>query len=110
MALEMVRGARERWPDDPEFTRQFVIAALTGGRPAEGVKALDDIVATRKVDPPVLALAMLTIYDAVRSGQPIESAEQDRARMIHLAELYRAQGGESVALVDTWLAAVNKQK
>jgi len=110
MALETVNGARERWPDDAAFKRQFVIAALTGGKPADGVKALDEIMASRKVDEPVLALAMLTIYDASQSGRPIESAEQDRARMTRLAELYRTQGGSSIALVDTWVAAMNKQK
>jgi hypothetical protein len=110
MALEMVTGARERWPEDASFKRQFVIAALTGGKAADGVKALDEIVASQKADEPMLALAMLTIYDAFQSGRPIENAAQDRARMMRLAELYRAQGGPSVALVDTWVAAVNKQK
>jgi tetratricopeptide (TPR) repeat protein len=110
MALEMAAGARERWPEDAAFTRQFAIAALAGGKPAEGLKALDDLIASRAADESSLALALLTIYEAFQNGRPIESVEQDRARMLRLADLYRAQGGPSLPLVETWVAAVKKQK
>jgi tetratricopeptide (TPR) repeat protein len=110
MALETATGARARWPEDGTFKRQFAIAALTGGKPADGLKTLDELIEMRTADEPSLALALLTIYEAFQNGRPIESVEQDRTRMRRLADLYRAQGGPSLALVDTWVAAVSRQK
>jgi len=110
MALETVTGARARWPEDATFKRQFALAALTGGQPAEGLRTLDELIAARGADEPSLALALLTIYEAFQKGRPIESVDQDRARMLRLADLYRAQGGPSLPLVDTWVAAVNARK
>jgi tetratricopeptide (TPR) repeat protein len=110
MALETVAGARTRWPEDGAFKRQFAIAALAGGKPADGLNALDELIATRAADEASLALGLLTIYEAFQNGRPIETAEQDRARMLRLAGLYREQGGPSMALVDMWLAAVNVRK
>ena len=110
MALETVTAARSRWPEDGTFKRQFAIAALAGGQPADGLRALDEIITARAADEPSLALALLTIYEAFQKGHPIESVEEDRARMLRLAALYRAQGGPSLPLVDTWVAAVNARK
>jgi tetratricopeptide (TPR) repeat protein len=110
MALETVAGARTRWPEDGAFKRQFAIAALAGGKPADGLNALDELIAARAADEASLALGLLTIYEAFQNGRPIETAEQDRARMLRLAGLYREQGGPSMALVDMWLAAVNVRK
>jgi hypothetical protein len=51
------------------------------------------------------------LYLAFDTGEPIESPSQDRERMRRLAERYRAIGGPSVALVDTWVtAAAGKQQ
>lgn len=110
LALEMATSDRDRWPEDAVFKRQFAIAALTGGKPVIGLKALDELISSQAADEPALALGLLTVYEAFQSGHPIESTDQDRARMLRLAELYRAQGGPSLALVDTWVAAMNKQK
>jgi hypothetical protein len=35
-------------------------------------------------------------------AEPIETVEKDRARMLRLADRYRAVGGPSIALVDAW--------
>jgi hypothetical protein len=41
--------------------------------------------------------------------RPIQSVEEDRRRMIRLADAYRARGGPSLALVDTWVAAAARK-
>jgi len=110
MALDMAVGARARWPENTGFTRQFAVAALAGGKPLDGLKALDELVAAHAVDEPSLALALMTIYEALQTGRPIETVEQDRERLLRLAGIYREHGGPSMALVDTWVAAVNVKK
>jgi VWFA-related protein len=105
MAFETVAGARARWPDDDDLKRRFVVASLLAGRSAEGLQVLDELVQKQLEDEPSLALALLTLYEAFVAGRPIEAVEQDRARMMRLADLYRTRGGPSLALVETWVAA-----
>jgi tetratricopeptide (TPR) repeat protein len=105
LAFETVAGAHARWPDDDTLKRRFVVASLLAGRSAEGLKALDELEEKKTPDEPALALALLTLYEAFVAGRPIETVEQDRARMIRLADLYRSRGGPSLALVETWVTA-----
>lgn len=107
-AIETVELARARWPDDKSLDRRFVAAALLAGRPAEGLEVLDTLVADRAEDEPSLTFGLLVLYEAFVDGRPIENVESDRARMTRLAAAYRARGGPSQALVDTWLAAATK--
>ena len=51
---------------------------------------------------------MLALYEAHGNNQPIESATADRARMQSFAEAYRARGGPSLALIETWVKEVAK--
>ena len=105
LAFETIAGARARWPEDDTLKRQFVVASLIAGRSVEGLQALDELVQKQIADEPSLALAILTLYEAFVANQPIEAVEQDRARMMRLADLYRARGGPSMALVETWVSA-----
>jgi len=105
LALQALDGARARWPEDEGLKRRFAVAALLSGKQAEGLSAVDELLEKRTVDEPSLALALLALYEAFVSERPIEGVEQDRARMLRFAEAYRARGGPSVALVDTWVAA-----
>lgn len=106
-ALQAVERAQVRWPGDQELSHQFVVAAILGGKRAEGLDALDRLFDKGDtVEEPTLALAILVLYEGFEQKRPVESAEADRARMIRLAERYRARGGPSLALVDAWVAAV----
>jgi tetratricopeptide (TPR) repeat protein len=109
LALDDLEAARARWPEDQGLQRRFVTAALLAGRQIEGLKALDEAVAQRADDEPSLALALFVLYLAFDTGEPIESASQDRERMRRLADRYHEIGGPSLALVDTWIAAVARQ-
>ena len=110
LALQAVDGARARWPEDDGLKRRFAVAALIGGRSADGLDAIDDLVRKGVEDEPTLALALLALYDALVKGRPIQDADQDRARMIRLADAYRTQGGPSLALVDAWVAAATRKR
>ena len=59
---------------------------------------------------PAIALALLVLYEAFMSGQPVESADQDRARMLRLADAYRVSGGPALPLIETWVAAATAKK
>ena len=106
LAWQVVSAARARWPEDEGLKRRFVVAALVSGNYAAGLGALDELVARHAEDESSLELALLVLYESLTSGRAIDGADQDRARMVRLADAYRARGGRSMPLVETWLAAV----
>jgi VWFA-related protein len=107
-ALEALDSARSRWPADDGLKRRFVIAALRAGEYADGLQTLDELVEKRAQDEPALAAGLLALYEAFVSNRPIEDVEKDRARMTRLADAYRAHGGPSLALIETWVAAAKR--
>jgi VWFA-related protein len=109
LALQDLDASRTRWPDDLGLKRRFAVAAMVGGKPAEGLSVLDDLLAARADDEPSLAFGLLALYEAFESGRPIDTIDGDRARMVRLADAYRVRGGPSLALVDTWLAAATRK-
>lgn len=110
LALEAVDEARARWPEDEGLKRRFAVAALLSGKQADGLRAVDELLEKRAVDEPSLALALLVLYAAFVSDQPIDSVERDHARMIRFADAYRVHGGPALALVDTWVAAATPKR
>jgi predicted Zn-dependent protease len=110
LAIDDLAAARTRWPDDVGLQRRFAVAALLSGQRAEGLRAMDDLIEKKADDETTLAIAMFVLYDAFESGQAVESVDGDRVRMVKLAENYKARGGQSQALVDTWVAAANKKQ
>ena len=110
LAIEDLAQARDRWPEDNGLQRRFAVAALLAGQHVEGLLALDELVDKKADDEPALALALLVLYEAFGSSQPIETVDQDRARMLRFADAYRVRGGPSLALVDTWVAAATRKQ
>jgi VWFA-related protein len=109
LALETLDSARAKWPADDGLKRRFVMAALLAGENADGLQTLDELVSRHAEDEPALALGLMVLYQAITTGKPIETADQDRARMLRLAEAYRARGGPSLALVETWVDEVTRK-
>jgi VWFA-related protein len=110
LAVDDLDAARRRWPADQALQRRFAVAALLGGHQINGLQTLDELIEKRAEDELSLAFALLVLYEAFDSHQPIETVDQDRARMMRLADTYRARGGPSLALVDTWLAAATRKQ
>jgi len=104
LARETLEAARIRWPGDDALKRRFAVAALLTGDRASGLRALDDLVAMQGDDEASLGAGLLVLYEAFVNKRPVEDPERDRARMTRLAEAYKARGGASQALVDSWLA------
>jgi Flp pilus assembly protein TadD len=110
LAAEDLEAARARWPEDEGLKRRYAVAAMQAGDQVGGLQALEELVERRAEDEPSLALGLLVLYEAIGSGQPIESADRDRARLLRFADAYRARGGPALALVDTWVAAVTAKE
>jgi tetratricopeptide (TPR) repeat protein len=108
-ALETVDAALARWPADDELMRRFVLAALLAGRYADGLQALEGLIENHADDEVTLMAGLLVLYESLSAGTPVNGIEDDRARMTRLADAYRAAGGRSVALVDSWLEAARKR-
>jgi VWFA-related protein len=104
-ALQAVDAALARWPADDELKRRFVLAALLAGRYADGLQALDGLIEIHADDEVTLMAGLLVLYESLTAGSPVNGIEEDRARMRRLADAYRAVGGQSAALVDSWLEA-----
>ncbi|CAN5891475.1 hypothetical protein BH24ACI4_BH24ACI4_25970 [soil metagenome] len=104
LARETLEAAQIRWPGDDALKRRFAVAALLTGDHASGLRALDDLVAMQGDDEASLGAGLLVLYEAFVNKRPVEDPERDRARMTRLAEAYKARGGASQALVDSWLA------
>jgi hypothetical protein len=110
LAVEDLDAARIRWPEDQGLQRRFAVAALLGGHQINGLQTLDKLIEQRAEDELSLSFALLVLYEAFDSRQPIESVDQDRSRMMRLADAYRVRGGPSLALVDTWVAAATRNR
>ena len=103
LAFQAIESARGKWPEEVSLKKRYVTAALLAGRTADGLKALDELIEQRLDDDASLTLALLVLYESFETARPVENADQDRARMLRLAELYRTRGGPSLALVETWV-------
>jgi hypothetical protein len=110
IALQTVDRARARWPEDEGLKKRYVTASLVAGKYAEGLQVLDELVQKKTEDEPTLVIALLVLYDAFQHDRPVQTVEQDRARMLRLADAYRAHNGPSMALIDTWVAAASGKK
>ena len=109
LALETLDKARSRWPADDGIKRRFVLAAFMAGEYADGLQTLEDLQSRGAEDEPTLAAGLLVLYEAFRAGKPIDTEDKDRTLMLKLADAYRARGGPSMALVDTWVGAAGKK-
>ena len=110
LALQPLDAARARWPEDEAIKRRFVTASLLAGQHADGLQAVDELVALKADDEPTLALALLALYEAFENERPVKTVEEDRARMLRLADAYRVRGGPSLALVESWVAAATGKR
>jgi len=110
LAIDDLTTARTRWPEDQALKRRFAIAALLAGQRADGLRAIDELIERKADDEAALSIALLVLYDAFESGQAVENVDLDRARMVRLADTYRARGGSSQALIDTWVASATRKQ
>jgi hypothetical protein len=54
-----------------------------------------------------MLMALATLYTAAKDGTPIWDRERDLAAMIRWRDAYAAAGGDSQALVNTWMTEMS---
>lgn len=100
-AQALIAQARQRWPDDPAFEALQAQATIAEGKLADGLAL---VAALQQPDAPTLLLALSALYDGARRGAPVRDAAGDLEAMRQLRERYAALQGESLGLVDLWIA------
>ena len=64
--------------------------------------------ALQEPDAPTLLLAIGTLYDAAKRKAPVWDAARDIETMRRLRERYAAVHGDSLPLVDDWIAEISR--
>ena len=105
-ALALLNQARQRWPEDDAFVRLQAQVALADGRQQEG---LDLVTQLKQPDQSTLLLALTTLYDASRRKTPVWDAARDVETMRTLRQSYASLQGDSLALVDAWIAEMARE-
>lgn len=105
-ALALLNQARQRWPDDDAFVRLQAQVALADGRRQEGV---DLVTQLKQPDQSTLLLALTTLYDASRRKTPVWDAARDVETARALRQSYASLQGDSLALVDAWIAEMARE-
>lgn len=109
-AIEILTEARGRWPDDWGFLPRLAAAQAMLDRPAEALATLEAYLQRQPSDGQAAALAIRLIYEAHAAGRVAKSAAADRELAAKYRELYRAAGGANQALVDRWVAFVERSR
>jgi VWFA-related protein len=97
-AIDILKPAYDRAPDDDEIGRRLGIAYTITGRFAEAVPVLDRYLTRHASDQEMLLAAIVTQYETARGGQLLSNVDQ--AKLRRYATAYR---GEHQALVEKYL-------
>jgi VWFA-related protein len=97
-AIDILKPAYERAPENDDIGRRLAMAYLMTGRYADAVPVLDGYLTRHETDQDALLAAVIASYELVRGGQLLSNA--DRARLRKYATAYR---GEHQTLVQKYL-------
>jgi VWFA-related protein len=97
-AVEILKPAYDRVPENDEIGRRLGIAYVLIGRFAEAVPVLDGYLSRHSTDQDVLLAAIVSHYEVARGGQLL--SDVDRVKLRRHAAAYR---GPQRALVDKYL-------
>jgi len=108
-AMGALQEAMNKWPEDARFTQRLGIALLLFGRPKDALVAMDRHLASHPDDQRALFLAVQAIYGVSVAGQSLDSPDGDLAHARGYAAAYVRLGGSQQALVERWLAYLEKR-
>lgn len=104
-AIDTLKEASSRWPDDDQVQLRLGTALASSGRAAEAVAVLDGYLGRNPDDHERRLLLLRTIYDAHAAGHSIKSPAEDRELFARHAAAY---AGPQRALVDEWRRIIEK--
>ena len=108
-ALDPLREALSRWPDDDGIRRRLAIAHATIGQHDEALSTIEPYLSRHASDHEALLVAIQAIYEARLAGHVVVSAEQDRERLRRYADAYAAANGPHQALVSSYLTRASTE-
>ena len=108
-ALDPLREALSRWPDDDGIRRRLAIAHATIGQHDEALSTIEPYLPRHASDHEALLVAIQAIYEAHLAGHVVVSAEQDRERLRRYADAYAAANGPHQALVSSYLTRASTE-
>jgi VWFA-related protein len=97
-AVDILKPAHERAPDNDDIGRRLAMAYVMTGRYAEAVPVLDGYLTRHGTDQDALLASVIAHYEIARAGQLLSNV--DRAKLRKYATAYR---GEHRALVEKYL-------
>ena len=97
-AIDILRPAYERAPDDDGVGRRLAMAYVMTGRYGDAIPVLDRYLTGNGTDQDALLAAVIAQYEVTRGGQSLSNV--DRAKLRKYATAYR---GEHQALVEKYL-------
>jgi VWFA-related protein len=109
-ALEILREARQLWPDNDDIIAREGAALAMIGQGREAAAILDPYFERHPTDHERLFLILRLVYEMIAAGRPIESAPADRARFAKYAGLYAAANGPQLGLVEEWKKFIDARK
>ncbi|MGB2715523.1 MAG: VWA domain-containing protein [Vicinamibacterales bacterium] len=101
-AVELLKEASGRWPDDPDVQPRLGTALAMAGKSDEALAVFDRYLDRHREDTERLFLALRLIYEGRANGRSTRTLEEDRARFEAYAAAYAAAGGLQRDLVDRW--------
>ena len=108
-ALDPLREALSRWPDDDGIRRRLAIAHATIEQHDQALSTIEPYLPRHASDHEALLVAIQAIYEAHLAGHAVVSAEQDRERLRRYAEAYAAANGPHQALVSSYLTRASTE-
>ena len=108
-ALDPLREALSRWPDDDGIRRRLAIAHATVGQHDEALSTIEPYLPRHASDHEALLVAIQAIYEAHLAGHAVVGAEPDRERLRRYADAYAAANGPYQALVSSYLTRASTE-
>ena len=101
-ALEPLRLALEREPQDDDIRRNLAIAQSHLGLHEQAYPTIVPFLTRNPKDADALMIALHALYQIHIEGKTIGSAAEDKARAAEYARAYAAANGPQQALVEKW--------
>jgi tetratricopeptide (TPR) repeat protein len=106
-AAAILSEARGKWPEDDRFVPRLAASEALRRNPKESLSLLDGYFVSHGDDSNAVMLALRLLYEARSAGGRIFSDSEDAERARRYADLYKAAGGPSQALVDRWVVFIS---
>ncbi|MDO8834029.1 MAG: hypothetical protein Q7V01_00455, partial [Vicinamibacterales bacterium] len=107
-SLAVINEARERWPDDDTLLPRLAAARSLTGEAGPAIDTIESYLGRHPEDLDTIMLGVRILHDAHAAGRVVRGAIDDAALATHLAQRYRAAGGQHADRLDRWVAFIRQ--